>query len=197
MKYYLLAVLSLACTWLTAQNISYRDSLTSFRESYIKEHAVVKGEDKKYLQFFPVDEQYRVNAKFELAQKPEWFNMETSSGKKKIYRTYGTVSFSIRDTLVRLNLYQSQQLMQADEYRNYLFLPFTDKTSGEESYGTGRYIDLRLEDISNNRIVIDFNKAYNPYCCYETGKYNCPIPPAANDLPVAINAGEKNFGKSH
>ena len=55
---------------------------------------------------------------------------------------------------------------------------------------------LKMGDILNNMLVIDFNKAYNPYCAYATG-YNCPIPPRENNLPIAINAGEMNFGKSH
>ncbi len=84
--------------------------------------------------------------------------------------------------------------MNDPTYKNYLFLPFTDLTSGEESYGGGRYIDLETTDIFNNKVIIDFNKAYNPYCAYASG-YNCPIPPRENDLPVAVKAGEMNFGK--
>ncbi len=84
--------------------------------------------------------------------------------------------------------------MSDSVYKDHLFLPFTDLTSGEESYGGGRYIDLETTGIINNRLVIDFNKAYNPYCTYSDG-YNCPIPPRENDLPVAIRAGEKAFAK--
>ena len=80
--------------------------------------------------------------------------------------------------------------------KNYLFVPFTDLTSGGESYGGGRYLDFFMDDIKNNYLEVDFNKAYNPYCAYATG-FNCPIPPAENDLPVSIIAGEKNFAKKH
>jgi uncharacterized protein (DUF1684 family) len=87
--------------------------------------------------------------------------------------------------------------MAVPEYKDHLFLPFTDLTSGEETYTAGRYIDLSFEDIIDNKVVIDFNKAYNPYCAYVSGKYNCPIPPRENTLSVAILAGEKNYGKEH
>lgn len=86
--------------------------------------------------------------------------------------------------------------MTIEKYKNHLFLPFTDLTSGEETYDNGRYIDLETVDIKNKTVEIDFNKAYNPYCAYVSYTYNCPIPPKENYLPVAILAGEKNYGKS-
>ena len=85
--------------------------------------------------------------------------------------------------------------MNLGEYKDHLFLPFTDLTSGELTYSAGRYIDLKMSDIVENVVVIDFNKSYNPYCAYVSGKYNCPIPPKENQLPVSILAGEKNFLK--
>ena len=86
-------------------------------------------------------------------------------------------------------------MMSTSKYRDYLGLMFTDKTSGKETYDAGRYIDFNIGDIKNDKLVIDFNKAYNPYCAYVKGKYSCPIPPRENYLPIAIEAGEKNFGK--
>lgn len=94
---------------------------------------------------------------------------------------------------MQLNLYQSQDLLQNEQYKTYLFLPFTDATTGKESYHAGRYIDLKMEDIIDGKVVIDFNKAYNPYCAYVTGRYNCPIPPSENNLSIAIIAGEKDY----
>ena len=84
--------------------------------------------------------------------------------------------------------------MKQEKLREYLFVPFGDATSGFESYGGGRYIEFYISDIKNNKVIIDFNKAYNPYCAYTTG-YNCPIPPTENMLTVAITAGEKNYDK--
>lgn len=175
---------------------SYNDSMQAYLDRYVRDHEVVRGTDKMYFHFFPVDSNYRVTAKFEKATGNKWFLMETSAHEKKTYRAYGTVSFKIHDTLVKASIYQSQNLMADPKYKDYLALMFMDKTTGNETYEAGRYIDLDLADIKNNQIVIDFNKAYNPYCAYVKGKYSCPIPPAENYLPVAIEAGEKNFGKN-
>ena len=74
----------------------------------------------------------------------------------------------------------------------HLFLPFTDYTNGEETYGGGRYIDLTIKDIHNGMVTIDFNKSYNPYCTYKEG-YRCPVPPKANAIKTEIKAGEKAY----
>ena len=174
---------------------SYKDSLDSYIKSYIQNHEVVKGEDRKELHFYPVDPGYRVMASFERTKNGQWFEMATSGKIKKTFRVYGTISFTLNDTLVRMNLYESQALMGRSEYNNYLFLPFTDATTGVETYESGRYIDLETFDIKNNQVIVDFNKAYNPYCAYVSGVYNCPIPPPQNHLTVAIRAGEMSYGK--
>ena len=174
---------------------SYKDSLQTYLDRYVKDHEVVEGADKKYFQFYPINENLRVTARFEKATNNKWFSMETSGLQKKTYRVYGTITFTFHDTLVKADIYQSQNLMADSKYKDYLALMFTDKTTGDETYEAGRYIDLVIDDIKNNQLVIDFNKAYNPYCAYVKGKYNCPIPPRENYLPVAIEAGEKNFGK--
>ncbi|MFI5187902.1 MAG: DUF1684 domain-containing protein [Chitinophagales bacterium] len=174
---------------------SYSDSLQTYINRYIKDHEVVRGADKKYLQFFPIDESYRVTANFQKATDSKWFLVETSGRERKMFRVFGTVSFTIHDTIVRSNLYQAQNLLADPKLKDYLVLMFTDKTNGTETYDAGRYIDLETGNIKNDRIIIDFNKAYNPYCAYVRNKYNCPIPPRENDLPVAIRAGEKAYGK--
>jgi uncharacterized protein (DUF1684 family) len=95
-----------------------------------------------------------------------------------------------------LTIYQSQSLLGLDEYKDYLFLPFADDSNEDSTYESGRYLDLRLGDIAGDIIRIDFNKAYNPYCAYVSDKYNCPIPPVENRLPVRLEAGEKRFLKN-
>lgn len=170
------------------------DSIKAFQLKYVKEHEVVKGEDKKFIHFFPVNKDYAVTAKFTKTDDSKWFTMETSGTIKQMYRVYGTAQFKIHDTLLQLNIYQSKSLLGNSEYKDYLFLPFTDLSSGNETYGGGRYIDLLLSDIKGDKINIDFNKCYNPYCAYEHG-YSCPIPPKENDLIVYMKAGEKNYGK--
>jgi uncharacterized protein (DUF1684 family) len=84
--------------------------------------------------------------------------------------------------------------MQIPKYRDYLFIPMKDQTSGKETYGAGRYLDASIKDIKDGKIALDFNKLYNPYCAFSEG-YSCPIPPKENHLPVRIEAGEKLFLK--
>ncbi len=177
-----------------AQPGSYSDEMKDYQENYVIKHEVVQGKDKKHIKFYPVDETYKVVAGFNKISDTVGFIMKTSGTKDKRYFRYGMLRFTLNENPLQLTLYQSEQLMQDSTYKNYLFLPFTDNTSGDKSYGGGRYIDLELDDIINNQVIVDFNKAYNPYCAYTSG-YNCPIPPRENNLPVAIKAGEKNFKK--
>jgi uncharacterized protein len=173
---------------------SYKDSLLHYQKRYVDTHEVVKDGDRKYISFYPVNEEFRVSASFEQSKDHSLFTMMTSSGKEKKYLKYGLVKFKIHDTLRRLYIYQSIDLMKQKKYRDYLFIPFGDATSGFTSYGGGRYMDFEIGDIKNGHLIVDFNKAYNPYCAYTT-RYNCPIPPRENILKVAITAGEKNYGK--
>jgi uncharacterized protein len=197
-KKYCLILIVFTCTNLLnlqAQE-TYTDSLNDFQSSYVKAHDVVKGNDKKSMHFFPVSETYRVTARFERIEIAPWFKMATSGKDKQVYRVYGILHFKLKDTLLKLEVYESQELMKVEKYADHLFIPFTDLTSGEESYENGRYIDLTIGELNSGFYVIDFNKAYNPYCAYVSNRYNCPIPPKANDLMVAIRAGEMKFGKA-
>lgn len=84
--------------------------------------------------------------------------------------------------------------MKIPQYKNYLFLPFTDLTNAVTTYGAGRHIDVETTDIKAGKLIIDFNKAYNPYCAYAAG-FQCPLPPGECNLDIAVEAGEKTFGK--
>ena len=140
------------------------------------------------IHFFPVNEKYAVNARFVRTPNEKPFQMSTSSGMRKTYIKYGEVFFVIDKKEYKLNVYQSQELLKSSEYKDYLFIPFTDATSGNETYEGGRYIDLTIP--TGNQILVNFNKAYHPYCAYTDG-YNCPVPPQENTLPVKIEAGVK------
>lgn len=192
-----LTVFFLSVVFVSSAQKTYNDSIQAFIKNYVEKHEVVTGDDKKLMAFYPVNKNYRVLASFERVRNGKWFTMETSANSRQTFRVYGTIRFTLHDTTVQLNIYQSQKLMLVPEYKDNLFLPFTDLTSGEETYASGRYIDLIFDDIVDNKVVIDFNKAYNPYCAYVSGRYNCPIPPRENNMNVAILAGEKNFGKKH
>jgi len=171
--------------------------MTIFIKDYVDKHEVVLGKDRKHLHFFPVDENFRIKSKFERVENSPWFLMPASGPSKRMYRIYGKALFTFHDTAVTLNIYQSQDLMQMTQYKDDLFIPFTDATSGIETYEGGRYFNFTIHDIKENSLVIDFNKVYNPYCAYVSNVYSCPIPPRENHLTIAIKAGEKAYGKGH
>jgi uncharacterized protein len=174
---------------------AYFDSMSAYQHQYLSHHPVVSGSDSIYFSFYPINKNMRVTATVEKKENSPWFKMVTSGMNQPLYRVYGIIHFVVYDRQFKLNLYQSQSLLGNEEYKNYLFLPFTDETSGKGSYVGGRYIDITFEEIHDGKVIIDFNKAYNPYCAYVSGKYNCPIPPKENNLPVKIQAGEKMFLK--
>jgi uncharacterized protein (DUF1684 family) len=142
------------------------------------------------LDFFPIDSTYRVIAKFVRTPDEIPFEMATTTDEKSIEVKYGEAHITLNGEQLKLNIYQNSELKLTPEYKNYLFLPFMDKTNGKESYGGGRYLDLEIPE--DKIIILDFNKAYNPYCAY-SDRYSCPIPPIENHLDVAINAGFKAF----
>ncbi|HEY6978569.1 MAG TPA: DUF1684 domain-containing protein [Chitinophagaceae bacterium] len=140
----------------------------------------------KQVNFFPINLKYVVTAKFVRTPDEKIFGMPTSGKIKKSYVKYGAVQFPLMGKEYKLNVYQSIDLLKERKYRNYLFIPFRDATSGKETYGGGRYIDLTIPRADT--ITINFNLAYHPYCAYTEG-YNCPIPPRENYLPVKVEAG--------
>jgi uncharacterized protein (DUF1684 family) len=169
--------------------------MQSWRRNYIDTHELLKTpEERSLLRFYPLDPAFRVECLFEKAPNSPWMPIPTSGTKTKMARKYGLLSFRVHDTLMHVTVFQMQDLLGKPETRDFLFVGFTDATSALDTYGAGRYIDCTVADIHGNRMTLDFNKAYNPYCAYTTG-YNCPVPPRENDLPVAILAGEKNYGK--
>lgn len=147
-------------------------------------------ENFRGLKYFPANPAYKVIATFQRVEIPVTFRMKTTTDRQPEYRTFAKITFKLLDTTLSLNVYQNVDLTLKPGYEDFLFVPFTDETSAAESYGGGRFMDLRQP--TNNMIEIDFNKAYNPYCAYNH-KYSCPIPPSENHLPVLIKAGEKKY----
>jgi uncharacterized protein len=144
----------------------------------------------KHLNYYPIDLKYRVNAKFTRTENQPMFKMKTTTTRLPEYTKYGEVTFSLDGQDYKLNVYQSPDIMKMPGYEDYLFIPFTDTTNGNETYDVGRYIEFRIP--TSEDVIVDFNQCYNPYCSYSP-TYSCPIPPAENDLPIAIPAGEKKF----
>jgi len=178
------------CSTTSAQKeqtaIEFQQELTAQyknpEESPLKEKAkYFEGHD-----FFPIDSTFRVKAKFVRSLNAIPFQMKTTTSRLPIYEKFGEAHFTIHGKKLVLSIFQSHKLRETEEYKNHLLLPFTDSSNGEESYTGGRFIDLEIPN--TDVIVIDFNKAYNPYCAYVTG-YSCAIPPAENDLDIKILAG--------
>lgn len=146
--------------------------------------------DFQSLDFYPINEKFFVTAKLVKAKGEKPFEMKTSTARTPKYIKYGTVYFSIDGQNLKLKVYRNVELSKKTGYKDYLFLPFSDLTSGKDSYIGGKYIDLKIP--RGDTIAIDFNQSYNPYCAYNP-KYSCPIVPLENDLNVAIEAGVKKF----
>jgi len=146
----------------------------------------------KSLDFFKPNKKYFVKAIFIRTPDEKPFEMSTSTDRKPLYVKYGEVHFTIDGKKLTLDVFQNVEMSRMPLYKNSLFLPFTDLTSGVTTYGGGRYLDLTIPE--TDVMYIDFNQAYNPYCAYNY-KYSCPIPPPQNDLNVEINAGVKLTNK--
>lgn len=142
------------------------------------------------LDFYAPNAKYFVNAKFRRTKDEKPFQMKTSTSRLPVYVKYGEVTFLLEGKEFKLNVYQNVELVKKKEFIDYLFLPFSDLTSGKETYIGGRYIDVRIP--KGDIMDIDFNQAYNPYCAYNH-KYSCPIVPLENDLQIEIRAGVKKF----
>jgi uncharacterized protein (DUF1684 family) len=194
MKYclFLLLMLSLNCF-----GQDYKTRVAEFRKKYTSDFLAdpgspLKKDDLQFLRFYDADSAYQVIAKVEPLPNESTFVMPVFSGTGQEYVRYALLKFVLKGKPMQLTVYRSIALAKLSEYKDYLFLPFTDDTNGKDTYAGGRYIDLSAKDFNGANVVIDFNKAYNPYCAF-SGGYSCPKPPDENRLPTAVEAGEKLF----
>lgn len=195
LKYLIVSVLAAISFSVSAQ--TYKGTIAAHRQNYLKEfledeRSPLRQEDFSNLHFYDADSTFLVEAVVTLLQDQSPFRMPTFDGTSKEFVRYAVLDFQLKDKPYKLTIYRNVALAANTQYKDYLFLPFTDQTNNKETYGGGRYMDLKVGDIENNRVLIDFNKAYNPYCAYSTG-YRCPIPPEENDLQTEIKAGEKLY----
>lgn len=170
---------------------AFQDELNS--EFAIKEKSPLTDEDRKVfesLDFFPANADFFVIADFKRTKKEKPFKMKTTTDRLPEYVKYGELTFTLAAKNFKLNVYQNKELSKRKGFEDHLFLPFSDLTSGKETYIGGRYIDVKIP--KGDTMVIDFNTAYNPYCAYNY-KYSCPIVPLENDLDIEIKAGVKKF----
>jgi uncharacterized protein (DUF1684 family) len=136
------------------------------------------------LAYFPIDESYAVPASLEPAAERTRMQVPTSTGKMRSIERVGTLKFSIKGKSLRLTAFLDLESRDA----NRLFVPFSDLTSGAETYPAGRYMEL--DPTPTGIYVVDFNIAYHPYCYYSP-EYDCPFPPKENRLEVPVRAGER------
>ncbi len=146
----------------------------------------------KRLYYFPVKYEFKIKGKLKKYSKPDTVFLSTSTDRHPEYIKYGEVTFVYNNNECRLTAYQNLKALSLPEYRDHLFIPFTDKTNKVTTYGGGRYIDITVP--VTNEVVLDFNIAYHPYCAYNH-KYSCVIPPAKNNLDIEILAGVMYFGE--
>jgi hypothetical protein len=135
------------------------------------------------LKYFPIDPAYAVTASFAPVAARTPLQMPTSAGKMRDMERVGTLSFTLKGQLLSLGAF-----VEVGTPPERLFVPFTDLTSGTETYAAGRY--LELDRNATGIYTIDFNRAFHPYCYYNES-YDCPYPPPSNRLPVPVRAGEK------
>jgi uncharacterized protein (DUF1684 family) len=149
----------------------------------------IKKEDRQtfhHLKYYEVNPQFVVRATLHRDEKQPPLTITTTKGETRSAVSYGRLEFTLLGKPLHLTAYKFTDRRSEGE----LFVPFTDSTSGRETYGAGRYLDLKENETAE--YVLDFNKAYNPYCAYNED-YSCPIPPRENRLSLSVTAGEKIY----
>lgn len=163
-----------------------RDETEAFMKTSEESPFVAGGISYKALNYFDIDQKFEVIAEIERIQTRAFVDLGTSDGKVKRYSKFAYAKFTIDDQPLKLLLLKPIGAGRVTQ----IFTAFADDTSGDSTYGGGRYLNLSFNNA--NYITIDFNLAYNPYCAYNT-TYSCPLPPPENILPIAITAGEKDY----
>lgn len=145
------------------------------------------------LEYYPVDPAWRYGGAVEAYPNPERLDVVTTGGEVRPCERWGRVRFERAGTVFTLQVYRLLDMPERAGGEG-LFLPFKDATTGKETYPAGRYVDLEGPD--GGPFTLDFNRAYNPSCAYgEPQRFQCPVTPAENTLPIAVTAGER--GPSH
>lgn len=145
-------------------------------------------EEFKGLNYFPPNEKFRIIASLSPVKEKKVRVLTTNDGKEQRYQEYAYAEFDVDNFKNKLLILE---VMEMGPQRGTLFLAFGDGTSANETYGAGRYLDVK-KVTGATTIELDFNKAYNPYCAY-ADQYSCPFPPPENLLLISITAGEKNY----
>jgi uncharacterized protein (DUF1684 family) len=179
------------------RNDNWREAIEQDREQkerYFREHhrspipPDLRGEAFPGLEYYEVDPAYRFELELDRYDDAETVTVETTAEGEQTYRRVGQFRFEVEDTEVSLDAFEPT------DGSDRLWVPFRDATSGDETYGAGRYIDLEPEEhrTADGTWILDLNRAYNPTCAYNPA-YECPLVPPSNWLEVPIEAGERDF----
>jgi uncharacterized protein (DUF1684 family) len=151
------------------------------------DHSPIPPEDRESfdgLNYYDIDPDCRVVARFSRADTPETVELDTSRGPSAEYDRVAVFGFDLHGDHHTLDAFRV-------EGEETLFVPFADETNGEETYHWGRYLDVDVEDAdTGDDITLDFNLAYNPFCAY-SDNFACALPPTENRLSVPVRAGER------
>ena len=177
--------------WTAAISEAYQKNLNK-EYANPKESPLEEADLKMFkgLDFYAINAKFAVEAHFIKSENQIAFKMKTTGTRLPQYIKYGELYFAIDGKKLKLNVYQNIELISKKGFEDYLFLPFSDRSCGKETYIGGRYIDMQIP--KGDTVSIDFNTAYNPYCAYNHD-YSCPIVPLENDLAIEILAGVKKF----
>lgn len=171
---------------------AFQDKLNNeFKDPALSPLPAKERENFTSLEFFTYKSEYRVLADFVRTPFEVPFKMATTTDRKPLYVKFGELHLELKGKELVLDVFQN--LNPKNGYEDHLFLPFTDLTNGDTSYTGGRYIDLKIP--FSLKVVLDFNKAYNPYCAYN-GEFSCPIVPKENHLDLKIPVGVKAYNYS-
>ena len=162
---------------------NHRDEIADFMNN-ADDSPFAEADSLIELSYFPLNEKYKVIADIKRIKDGGELTIGTSDGRNRVYVKHAWLEFTLNQQAHKLLVLKSQE---SDD----LFLAFADQTSDDTTYGGGRYLNLGFSDQSE-KITLDFNKAYNPYCAY-TANYSCPLPPMENYLNTAIESGEKLY----
>lgn len=167
---------------LTRQRVGKDEFFKTSKESPIpeKERVTFKG-----LNYFEPDSTWRVWVRFTPISSAQAVPINMTKGEVEAYSIAGKAMFERDGKIHTLTLYKEMS-------RKMFFLPFRDATSKQETYGGGRYLDIPMGMVKNDSLLIDFNRAYNPFCAYNE-EFTCPVPPEENRLSIAVRVGEKSY----
>ena len=141
-------------------------------------------EDFSGLQYYPVSTEWKVNCRWDKRHSGNWVTLPDSKGKKRAYMAAGIFKFRLDQREFQIPAYFE------DTAKTAFFIMFRDSTNGVETYSGGRYIEF--QHAGSDDVVLDFNRAFNPYCHYNH-RYACPVVPADHFIPARIRAGERSY----